>query len=110
MVVEVPSRPKGVRAPQRDLACHSDHMAPDRPREPPGRRIAADLRRRLAEGEWPPGRQLPSNADLAEHYGSTRRTVSRILAQLAAEGLVEIEPRWGTFAAHHGRKADKPPG
>jgi GntR family transcriptional regulator len=74
-------------------------VAPDRPREPPSRSIAADLRRRLEAGEWPPGRQLPSNAELAEHYGTTRRTVSRVLAQLAGEGLVEVEPRWGTFSA-----------
>jgi GntR family transcriptional regulator len=84
-------------------------MAPDRPREPPGRRIAADLRARLAAGEWPPGRQLPSNAELAEFYTTTRRTVSRVLAQLEAEGLVEVEPRWGTFAARRGRKKDAPP-
>jgi DNA-binding GntR family transcriptional regulator len=74
-------------------------MAPDRPREPPSRRISADLRRRLAAGEWAPGSQLPSNAELALDYGTTRRTISRVLAQLAEEGLVEVEPRWGTFAA-----------
>jgi GntR family transcriptional regulator len=86
------------------MACNDHQVSPDRPRLPPSRRIADDLRRRLAEGEWPPGSQLPSNAELAEHYGSTRRTISRAMAVLAAEGLVEIEPRWGTFAAQ------RPPG
>jgi len=76
---------------------------PDRPREPPSRHITADLRRRIESGEWPPGSQLPSHAELAAQYGSTRRTVSRAIQALAQDGLVEIEPRWGTFVAQPGR-------
>lgn len=86
------------------MACNDHQVSPDRPRLPPSRRIADDLRRRLAEGEWTPGTQLPSNAALAGEYGSTRRTISRVMAVLAQEGWVEIESRWGTFAAQ------RPPG
>jgi GntR family transcriptional regulator len=86
------------------MACNDHQVSPDRPRQPPSRRIADDLRRRLAGGEWTPGTQLPGNAALAEHYATTRRTISRAMAALAQEGWVEIEPRWGTFAAQ------RPPG
>jgi GntR family transcriptional regulator len=79
------------------MACNDHQVSPDRPRQPPSRRIADDLRRRIEAGEWQPGAQLPGNAELAQHYESTRRTISRVMAVLAAEGLVEIEPRWGTF-------------
>jgi DNA-binding GntR family transcriptional regulator len=76
-----------------------DQDVPDRPRELPSRRIADDLRRRIEAGEWASGQQLPSNAELAGHYNSTRRTVSKALRTLEAEGLVEIQANWGTFRA-----------
>jgi DNA-binding GntR family transcriptional regulator len=61
--------------------------------------VAADLRRRLAAGEWPPGGALPTVAALAEHYGVSKATVTRTLRILADEGLVRVVPRWGTFRA-----------
>jgi DNA-binding GntR family transcriptional regulator len=73
---------------------------PDRPRVPPSRHIADDLKRRIEAGEFgKPGSQLPSNAELAESYGTTRRTVARAMQALAEQHVVEIEPRWGTFVA-----------
>jgi DNA-binding GntR family transcriptional regulator len=84
--------------PGRALAWN-DQGVPDRPRELPSRRITDDLRRRIEAGEWASGQQLPSNAELAGHYGSTRRTVSKALRTLADEGLVEIQANWGTFRA-----------
>jgi DNA-binding GntR family transcriptional regulator len=36
---------------------------------------------------------------LAEHYGVSRATITRVLRVLAAEGLVRTVPRWGTFRA-----------
>lgn len=32
------------------------------------RRIVADIRARIARGEWPPGHKLPSTAHLIEQY------------------------------------------
>lgn len=32
------------------------------------RRILADIRARIASGEWPPGSQLPSTRELVAHY------------------------------------------
>lgn len=72
---------------------------PDRPPVPPSRAIADDLRARIAAGEWPHGAQLPSVAELSEHYGAARRTVSKALRMVADEGLVVITPSWGTHRA-----------
>jgi GntR family transcriptional regulator len=68
---------------------------PERPYEV----VAADLRRRIAAGEWQSGEALPTVAALAEQYGVSRSTITRVLGILAGEGLVRVVPRWGTFRA-----------
>jgi DNA-binding GntR family transcriptional regulator len=68
---------------------------PQRPYET----VAADLRRRVAAGEWSVDEALPTTAALAEHYQVSQSTVTRVLRILAAEGLVRTVPRWGTFRA-----------
>lgn len=70
---------------------------PPRPRELPSRRVEADLRRRVDAGEWASGDALPSIANLAGSYGTSRATVAKALRRLADDGLVEIVPQWGTF-------------
>jgi GntR family transcriptional regulator len=51
-------------------------------------RIADDLRRAIAVGEFPRGAQLPTEAALAERYGAARGTVRAALQSLTTEGLV----------------------
>jgi len=53
------------------------------------RDIAADLRRRIDAGEYPPGSQLPPVAELTATYGVARQT-RQAVASLAAAGLVEV--------------------
>ncbi len=72
---------------------------PPRGPERPFETVAADLRRRIAAGEWQPGEVLPTVAALADHYGVSKATVTRTLRILADEGLVRVVPRWGTFRA-----------
>jgi DNA-binding GntR family transcriptional regulator len=71
----------------------------DRPREPrlPSRRVEADLRERLARGEWQSGERLPPVAELAAQYGVARSTVVSALRRIEADGLIEIISHWGTF-------------
>lgn len=69
----------------------------ERGREPPGQRIERDLRVRIERGEWSSGQRLPSVAELAAHYGVAKNTVLRVLRRLAADGLVDVVPNWGTF-------------
>ena len=88
----------GDSLPAVPVLCH-DPLVPDRPLVPPSKAIADDLRRRIAAGEWEHGAQLPTNAQIAEQYGHARRTVSKAMKILEAEGLVVITPNWGTHRA-----------
>jgi GntR family transcriptional regulator len=65
----------------------------------PSERLAADLRRRIAAGEWASGEQIPSVTALADSYSVSRATVAKALAVLADEGLIVRRHGWGTFVA-----------
>ena len=75
----------------------NDQNVPRTPERPGS--VSADVRRRIAAGEWEVDEALPTTAALAEHYGVSQATVTRVLRSLAAEGLVRTIPRWGTFRA-----------
>lgn len=60
-------------------------------------RIAADLRRRITEGELAPGERLPAETDLMDRYRVALNTVRRAVDMLAAEGLVEKRQGVGTW-------------
>ena len=68
--------------------------------EPLHRRIAGDVERRIASGEWRPGFRIPTEAELTAEYGCARMTVSRALSDLASRGLVVRRRRAGTVVAH----------
>ncbi|TVZ04001.1 GntR family transcriptional regulator [Trebonia kvetii] len=76
-------------------------MEAERPRgrETPSARVETDLRRRIAAGEWGPGERLPSVAQLAEEYETSRASVAKALGRMGEAGLVEVVPNWGTFRA-----------
>ncbi|MFD8912351.1 GntR family transcriptional regulator [Streptomyces sp. NPDC059575] len=60
-------------------------------------RIAEDLRRRLAEGEWSPGEQLPSRASLAREYQTSPAAVQRGQELLIDTGMLEGRKSVGVF-------------
>lgn len=62
------------------------------------KRVAIDLRNRIARGDLMPGAAL-SEAALAEEFGVSRTPIREALKQLQAEGLIVIKPRVGTFVA-----------
>ncbi len=68
--------------------------------EPLHRRIAGDIERRIASGEWGPGFRIPTEAALMTEYGCARMTVSRAIADLAARSLVVRRRKAGTVVAH----------
>jgi GntR family transcriptional regulator len=70
---------------------------PPRSADLPSARVEADLRRRIAAGEWERGEALPATGQLAEHYGVARNTVLKAVRGLEADGLVRVVPNWGTF-------------
>lgn len=59
--------------------------------------IADDLRRSIREGERAPGGRLPSETDLARHYGRSVPTVQNALRLLNDEGLIDRQHGRGTF-------------
>ena len=65
-----------------------------RPAERPGDRVSADLRKRMAAGEWHSGDVLPTTRELAETYEVSQATVSRVIRALEQEGLVRTVDRW----------------
>ncbi|MFF4653717.1 GntR family transcriptional regulator [Streptomyces sp. NPDC001380] len=60
------------------------------------RDLAADLRRRIESGEFPPGSVLPKITDLMEAHGLARQTVRAAIAELTNEGLVVPIKKRGT--------------
>lgn len=64
---------------------------------PPYRQVAAFLRARIERGEPPPGRRLPSIADLVQTYGIARTTAAKALRVLIDDGLAEVSPGMGTY-------------
>ncbi len=69
-------------------------------------RIADDLRERIVDGSYEPGRRLPSNRELADAYGTTLATLRAALQLLADQGWVTVEHGNGTFVADVGADAD----
>lgn len=67
-------------------------------REPfPYERIVDELRAEIVDGRRAAGERLPSEHELADHYGTSRPTVRRAVARLKAEGLVVTSQGRGAF-------------
>lgn len=60
-------------------------------------RLADNLRRSLASGQFPPGSKLPSEAQLSEAHGVSRTVVREAIAALRADRLVEARQGAGVF-------------
>lgn len=64
------------------------------------RRIAADITRRIHQGEWHPGQHLPSRANLAADYGVHEQTVRLAVTLLRRQGILEGEQRKRLLVAY----------
>lgn len=68
---------------------------------PKYQRLAADLRRRIAAGEWRGDTALPVESELEQQYGVARNTVRLAVDVLVNEGrLVRLQGK-GTFLREH---------
>jgi GntR family histidine utilization transcriptional repressor len=63
-------------------------------------RVKQFLKAGLANGQWAPGQQMPSESELVAQFAVSRMTVGRAIRELQAEGLVTRVQGVGTFAAH----------
>jgi GntR family transcriptional regulator, transcriptional repressor for pyruvate dehydrogenase complex len=60
-------------------------------------RVAAELRRLVVQGVYPPGSKLPSGQELAQQLGVTRLTLREALQQLETGGMVRTRHGSGTY-------------
>jgi DNA-binding GntR family transcriptional regulator len=62
-------------------------------------RLAADLRRAIADGTYSPGSPTPSITTLSQQYGHARQTCAKALGVLVDEGLLIRYPGLGYYVA-----------
>src|SRR5579859_6975796 len=60
-------------------------------------RVAEELAQRIAAGEYPVGRRLPSERDLAQAYTVSRPTIREAIIALELDGLVEVRLGSGVY-------------
>lgn len=65
--------------------------------QPKYREIAADLRRRIDAGEYPPGAQLPTEKSLMDRYSVAHGTIRQALAALRDEGVTQSHVGSGVY-------------
>lgn len=75
---------------------------------PKYRRIADDLLARIESGEYPPGAQLPTKAELMEQHHVALNTVERAIEELRAAGRVETVQGAGMFVCEPPPDIDSP--
>ncbi|MFA9478085.1 substrate-binding domain-containing protein [Phycisphaerales bacterium AB-hyl4] len=59
--------------------------------------IIGDVRQKIANGVYAPGRPLPTQKMLSSHYGVAMGTVRQALASLARDGILESRRGFGTI-------------
>lgn len=68
-------------------------------------RLAAKLRERIDSGDWPPGRQLPTEQRIMSDYGVSRTVVREAVSRLKSIGLLRLRQGSGMFVAVPGEQA-----
>ncbi|MDD2707263.1 MAG: GntR family transcriptional regulator [Verrucomicrobiae bacterium] len=66
--------------------------------------IEERFRSQIARGEWDPASPLPSTEKLAERWGVGNTVIQKAMKRLAADGLIERQPRNGTFVRPRTKK------
>jgi DNA-binding FadR family transcriptional regulator len=69
------------------------------PQAPAYRRLADELRGAILEGQFPPDRRLPTEAELTSRWKVSRQTARHAFDELVGEGLIYRVRGRGTFAA-----------
>jgi AcrR family transcriptional regulator len=68
--------------------------------QPPYRRIADEIRARIADRDLRPGDPVPSARGITREWGVALATATKVLATLNAEGVTRSLPGRGTVVAH----------
>jgi DNA-binding GntR family transcriptional regulator len=67
---------------------------PDVPR---WRQVYVIYEERIADGTYPPGSKLPGVFGIVDEFGIAQATARRVLTELRAAGLAEMQVGMGTF-------------
>jgi DNA-binding GntR family transcriptional regulator len=79
---------------------------PDVPR---WRQVYAVLEERITDGTYPPGTQLPGVLAIQDEFGIAQMTARRVLTELRAAGLAQMQPGIGTFVTPLPAAGDEQP-
>lgn len=60
--------------------------------------IVATLRDRIRSGEYRAGARIPSQAEMAEEFGVSGRTIALVIAELRDHGYLWTLPHKGSYA------------
>ncbi|MFC8549701.1 GntR family transcriptional regulator [Streptomyces sp. NPDC057273] len=71
-------------------------FAPDQPR---WRQVADVIRKRIADGAYPPRSRVPSVLQLQAEFGIAAATGQKVHRALRDEGLIYTEPGLGSFVS-----------
>lgn len=66
--------------------------------------LLADLMKKIKDGTYPPGSQLPSGRALADQYDVSQSTISRAVARLRKDGVLVGRPGRGVFVAESNKR------
>ena len=61
--------------------------------------IRDEMLRRINDGDWPVGHELPTEPQLAQEFGVARGTIRRAMDALSDQGLILRRKRAGTRVA-----------
>ena len=78
---------------------HSELLISQADRRPMYLQIMEQIRHRIAVGDWPPGRELPSIRALAASTQVSVITVKRAYLELEREGVIVTRQGKGSFVA-----------
>jgi GntR family transcriptional regulator len=70
--------------------------------------IAAYLRDGILNGDFPPGKKLPSSRTLTEMFGAAAQTIRNAINMLEKEGLAYTRQGSGVFARQHRQRTMTP--
>lgn len=71
--------------------------------EPLYKQVEERILQCLADGEWKPGEQLPTESQLAERFGVAVFTIRAGISELATANILVRKQGKGTFVARHSR-------
>lgn len=63
--------------------------------------VLNEIRKRILEGKYAPGGQVPTRMELARDFNASSVTIQRAMDQLRREGFIEVQNRQATLVATH---------